>query len=316
MGETINKKYIGRNEVASILGVSRQTVLNYIEKGCFKCKRIGKMVYIDKTTMYDKLPQLKEIATLENAVEESKQELQCLLTDYRKQICEVSRAISADKGTLYISAMKRLMKSIQMMGMNISKEDYELMETFFLHNDNKSLSWFQGFSNTKALSRLTRILRKAVEKVEKYENIETENARLQQKICKQKAHIQTLQLETRKREAYIRTLEIEAKAKRKKDVKKVSDNKREIMQGGANVDKIALLSMRLRELNLPIRVLNGLRSTDIDTLGQIIRLNITDFLKIRNFGKRSLEDLRKMVESKGLRFGMTDEEIEKFKYSK
>lgn len=54
---------------------------------------------------------------------------------------------------------------------------------------------------------------------------------------------------------------------------------------------------------LSTRTLNCLRAADIDTLGDLISYDKRDLLKFRNFGKKSLKEIEKMVEEMGLKFG-------------
>lgn len=65
-----------------------------------------------------------------------------------------------------------------------------------------------------------------------------------------------------------------------------------------------LLKTPLSELDLSVRAYNCLRSANIKTLGDLVRLEITDMMKFRNFGKKSLTEIEELISSKGLTFGM------------
>ncbi len=65
-----------------------------------------------------------------------------------------------------------------------------------------------------------------------------------------------------------------------------------------------LLKTNIKDLKLGSRTLNCLQSADIHTLGDLVQYNKSDLLKLRNFGKKSLDDLVRVVEEKGLTFGM------------
>ncbi len=65
-----------------------------------------------------------------------------------------------------------------------------------------------------------------------------------------------------------------------------------------------LLKTPLGELDLSVRAFNCLRAADIKTLGDLVSYNITELLKFRNFGKKSLTELEELVQSKELDFGM------------
>ena len=65
-----------------------------------------------------------------------------------------------------------------------------------------------------------------------------------------------------------------------------------------------LLKTALADLDLSVRAYNCLKSADVRTLGDLARLEISDMMKFRNFGKKSLTELEQLIEDKGLHFGM------------
>lgn len=65
-----------------------------------------------------------------------------------------------------------------------------------------------------------------------------------------------------------------------------------------------LLMTRMEDIELSVRSHNCLRSAEIETLGQLVSKREEELLKFKNFGKKSLAELKELVESKGLHFGM------------
>jgi DNA-directed RNA polymerase subunit alpha len=65
-----------------------------------------------------------------------------------------------------------------------------------------------------------------------------------------------------------------------------------------------LLKTSLQDLDLSVRAYNCLKSADIRTLGDLVRLEVADMMKFRNFGKKSLTELEQLVAEKNLQFGM------------
>ena len=65
-----------------------------------------------------------------------------------------------------------------------------------------------------------------------------------------------------------------------------------------------LLKTSLADLDLSVRAYNCLKSADVRTLGELARLEISDMMKFRNFGKKSLTELEQLIQDKGLTFGM------------
>ena len=65
-----------------------------------------------------------------------------------------------------------------------------------------------------------------------------------------------------------------------------------------------LLKTSLNDLDLSVRAYNCLKAADIKTLGDLVSIEISDMMKFRNFGKKSLTELEELVDTKGLTFGM------------
>jgi len=65
-----------------------------------------------------------------------------------------------------------------------------------------------------------------------------------------------------------------------------------------------LLKTALNDLDLSVRAYNCLKAADVKTLGDLVALEISDMMKFRNFGKKSLAELEQLVADKGLTFGM------------
>ena len=64
------------------------------------------------------------------------------------------------------------------------------------------------------------------------------------------------------------------------------------------------LMKRVAELPFSVRTLNVLYAGDCYTLGDIVKLQKTDLLKFRNFGKNSLNEINDFVDASGLSWGM------------
>ncbi len=65
-----------------------------------------------------------------------------------------------------------------------------------------------------------------------------------------------------------------------------------------------ILKTPLSDLDLSVRAYNCLKAAEIKSLGDLVKYDIADLLKFRNFGKKSLTELEELVREKGLTFGM------------
>ena len=65
-----------------------------------------------------------------------------------------------------------------------------------------------------------------------------------------------------------------------------------------------LLKTPISELDLSVRAYNCLKAANVKVLGDLASLEVSDMMKFRNFGKKSLAELEQLVAEKGLTFGM------------
>jgi len=68
----------------------------------------------------------------------------------------------------------------------------------------------------------------------------------------------------------------------------------------------SLLNTPVEELELSVRSSNCLKNANIHTIGELTKKTEDDITKTRNFGKKSLEEIKSKLEEHGLTLGMTD----------
>ena len=65
-----------------------------------------------------------------------------------------------------------------------------------------------------------------------------------------------------------------------------------------------MLDRPITDYPLSVRALNCLKSADINTLRELVRLTEMDLLKFRNFGKKSIYELSDFIKDHDLTWGM------------
>lgn len=70
-------------------------------------------------------------------------------------------------------------------------------------------------------------------------------------------------------------------------------------------DLIQKLNMSVNEIELSVRAANCLNNANITTVGQLVQKTEADMLKYRNFGKKSLNEIKGKLSELGLGLGMT-----------
>ena len=89
-----------------------------------------------------------------------------------------------------------------------------------------------------------------------------------------------------------------------KQMEKLYWTVRKYAEAKTAVKREGIFAKRLVDCNLTVRTLNCLKAADIETVGDLVQMQLTDLLKIRNMGRRSIIELRELVEGNGLEWGM------------
>ncbi len=80
------------------------------------------------------------------------------------------------------------------------------------------------------------------------------------------------------------------------EVEKVRDPEKERIK--------KLLKKSIEELELSVRATNSLRGANIQTLADLVKREESELLRFRNFGRKSLDEIREKIQELGLQFGM------------
>jgi DNA-directed RNA polymerase subunit alpha len=80
-------------------------------------------------------------------------------------------------------------------------------------------------------------------------------------------------------------------------------------QGDGDAGKMASkLRTPIDDLELSVRSVNSLKNSNIRTLGDLVRQTESQILQVKNFGKKSLQEIADLLERENLNFGMRFEE--------
>ena len=75
-----------------------------------------------------------------------------------------------------------------------------------------------------------------------------------------------------------------------------------------------MLDMPIEDLDLPMRAYNSLKRNNIVKVGQLLQLQDDDLLRMRNFGKKSLDEMKERLRMRGF-LPPEDEALEGFEAS-
>jgi DNA-directed RNA polymerase subunit alpha len=82
------------------------------------------------------------------------------------------------------------------------------------------------------------------------------------------------------------------------------------MAGGDAQRLAQLLATSIDDLDLSVRSVNSLKNSNIRTLGDLVRQTESQILQVKNFGKKSLNEIAELLERENLNFGMKFEETQ------
>ena len=84
-------------------------------------------------------------------------------------------------------------------------------------------------------------------------------------------------------------------------------NEVEVMVEKEEEEKDKILDMTIEELDLSVRSYNCLKRAGINTVEELIQKTVEDMMKVRNLGKKSLEEVENKLASLGLSLRSSDE---------
>ena len=278
-------KLITRNEAAELIGTTRQTVQNWIDKGVLTAKPIGKNVYVSRNEIDALLGDMKNVEEARKKLEDERQDIERLRKQEDEQLHQLRIELKVLPPCLEAGVrIEFLSRILDMAG-----------ESGITHRERRVLSDILGGLSIESIAndlgltreRIRQIAYKAVRKSAELINLSkvvNENQKLKTELNEVNLTVTALRERLEK---------YEKKEQRKSEHRNI----------------VALLSTNVRELNVSVRLLNCFAYAGIYTLADAVKLRESDYTKMRNFGKKSLQELEELLESNGLQFGMNVDEI-------
>ena len=287
---------ITRNKAAEILGVSRQTISNYIKEGI-----LGSYVdehgimYVNSEDIDKYAQKYKMIAANEKMINEKLKEV-----EYRKRAINVEltelRNRATANGKLAANAVGMLFGVINAMSHlgvlpNLTYRESNLLKDIINGMTYDELSIKHGVSAT----RIRQLVVRTCNKLTYNEDIVIAELSTNRALLCEVGHL-------------------------KKVVKSLQTSYDEYRRGNGDkplsgaVLPPLILSRDINDCGFSIRVLNALKSFDVYTVGDLVR-NLrgrSELMKLRNFGRKSVWAILDFVEENNLDFKENGESDEDF----
>lgn len=287
-------KLVSITETARRLGMTTMSLRNWISKGFINVKRVGKARYIDEDTILALQDTVDDINRQRKALEvirdDDARELERKRTqrDYRRLMRAVTR-MCLENG--FFDMMLGILRETG----DITTREGDVASLYVHGTGLYEICDKYGLTSGMILNIVNSAVRKGTkmtflkEQLSSIDRLRTDNETL-------KAGIEAVRARLREQEK--EDEEIERKS--------LEERRKAIMERDELCSK---LSVRIVDTMLSVRSMNVLKSMDCNTVGDICRLNKTDFLKQRNAGTKSLSEVDDFLTDMGLSWSMDVDRI-------
>lgn len=306
-------KLIQVTEAARRLGVHRQTLENWGSRGIINIRKERNIHWVDEEL-------IEQIGDLGTDVEKTLNELNELKKQYQQELVEFERLRTnlliernyvnderrylnlCVKGGLKSQFFQAILGLMEIYG-NLNHRESMILQMCLAGDDMNDICKEFGVNR----ERIRQIAEKAIRKsrdLSKFSELSEKVHEYKTDIAGLKVIIKDLKDKLDKQEA----------TKRAEKAMELTEKRQELIE---NDHLCKLLSKRLIDCDLSVRVLNCLRfgGTEwglyCETIGDLCKLSRTDFLKLRNAGNKSLNEVSEFLDKLGLSWGMDVDNIYK-----
>lgn len=89
----------------------------------------------------------------------------------------------------------------------------------------------------------------------------------------------------------------------------IEEEEEEVEEAEIDTELIEKLNTKVDELELTVRATNCLKNMGIQYIGELVQIRESDLLKAKNFGKKSLNEIKAVLEDIGLELGLNYDEL-------
>lgn len=302
MKKVNNKTMLTKSEAAAFVGRSEQTIYNWVKSGFIHSSKDGRTVLISKE-------ELQEYIKSVDTERKMKQRLDEMTAEYRKKIAALRYELKMIETTGISNITKELLLSVVNMAFDdsIINERQKNMLSSIL--DGKTLDEV-AFEFNVTRERVRQIAYAAayqVGNVMNYREVQLESREVKKENEKLKAElIETIKENVRLKDLLGGAMNNDTNAIKHNMISKISDDPNQKSLDNI-VDK---LNMTIDSCDLSVRTRNCLHSISVRTLGDLCTLDENELLKCRNFGMKSLKEIRDYLTTQGLRIGIDQQIIE------
>ncbi len=290
-------KLLSRNEAAQALGVTRQTISNWLEKGLLIGFPVGQFMYVDVSPLEKMKPNLQQLSVIQSDIQ--------ILTQQNKEDLESLQAIHQD-----LSNSLRFIKTLRGQSLSL-----DLITTVLYLNkdclDQRTFDILTSLIDGEQFEDISKRFGISIERV----------CQIAHKGCRKLRHTESLLNRLNKHEELENSF-VALHALYQQQLKRIveleqgleeKNRKNEMLAAGLTPEEVRLcelLSTKICDCKLSVRTLNCLKFANIETLGDLVQLERKDLFRFRNLGKRSIAEIEDYLTCYGLSFKMNVKELQ------
>jgi DNA-binding transcriptional MerR regulator len=284
-------------------GMSRQTLTNWMDSGLLPGMRTSRSIWISTEAINKLLDTTVPANNIRKEVEKLNEQYTAQKAELEKKIAEINSWIKVINSSLEDCALSTVQREIvdrilYIFGEKMNERERFIMDQFMNGKTVQELSETLGLSP----DRLWNVYHRGMEKLDKSSSIFEENEWLKEEnerlmtehIIMKDAYINVRNKNTE--------LEDSLQSYRILHENVAPFNGEPLSEEESHM--IALLRTKLEDCNISKRVLNVLKKAEIETIGDLVSYNMSDILRFRDMGRKSLNELDELVETLNLSFGM------------
>lgn len=274
-------------QAAKMIGVTAQTIRNWIDRGIIKSKIVGHIYYVEKEffenfeELHNDIPQVMDSLRKERDAYLKEAEMyRSMRNDIRYERDRTKYLYLMINSGVRNSFFQCITEILTLTDV-LTDREADIIHMALKGDSYSSIAETYGLSRERMRQIIDKAIRKSIELKTLKETI--------LKIDSMQREIEQLKSENKLLKSYIPKNE------------KEDNNDEQITVS----DKIVqILRSKPIEYDLTARALNCLKAADVETIGDLVKYNRFDLLRLRNFGKKTLTELDELVESLGLTWGM------------
>lgn len=287
----MNKKFYTRTEAAEVLGVHPQSVSNYAAKGVLHEIRYGNYIKYpaEEVDALRNIPEFYKNEEIEAAVRkmrEEMEEMQAQLATGYKEMREEFKRVFTDGHTQTWFRYRELVWSI----FNLAADETITYRDKEIVRDVLDLDTLQDIADRYDLTRerVRQIFERSLRRVLRFRDIATS------RLETANGAIEELKKKNSKLEATVWALAHPETGKPAEEVVSELEQYR----------RLPPFNIKLKDYGISVRAYNCCKAADIETIGDLCSKTRLQLMKLRNFGRKSFNELDGLLEKMNLGWGM------------